>query len=74
MNGILSDLEVKWIDGKRWLLLRPFEFHVGGYPSDDVVRVPAGFVTDFASLPRLTRVIWSPSDRIAGKPAVIHDY
>lgn len=60
-------------DGRRWRLLRSFTYHVGSKYSGDVVTVPVGFVTDFASIPW---VIWSwlPSWGKYGKAAVIHDY
>jgi hypothetical protein len=54
-------------------LLAPFEFHVGDYPSDEVIRVPAGFVTDLASVPRVLWSILPPHGRYA-KAAIVHDY
>lgn len=55
------------------VVLEDFEFHVGTYPSSEVIRVPAGYVTDFASIPAIARPLFSPYDRSA-KAAVVHDY
>lgn len=50
-----------------------FEYHVGCYPSDEVIKVPVGFITDCASVPRIFWTVISPVDRHA-KAAVVHDY
>ena len=50
-----------------------FDYHVGTYPSNEIIHVPAGFVTNFASVPRIFWPIISPIDD-HGKAAVIHDY
>ncbi len=39
-------------DGKNWKLYRSFSYHVGSKYSKTVIKVPAGFVTDFASIPQ----------------------
>lgn len=39
----------------------------------EVVTVPAGFVTDFASVPRLPLVYWLMGN-VARRPAVVHDF
>jgi hypothetical protein len=51
----------------------PFEYHVGKYPSNEIIKVPVGFVTDFASIPRAFWSILPPIDNYA-KAAVIHDW
>lgn len=56
-----------------WIVREPFEYHVGSYPSLEVIKVPVGFITDFATIPRIFWPIISPID-IHGKAAVIHDY
>ena len=60
-------------DGQTWTLQDPFEYHVGGLGSDWRISVPAGFVTDFASIPR---AFWNilPPWGTYGKPAVVHDF
>jgi hypothetical protein len=56
-----------------WKVYEPFEYHVGEYPSDEIVSVPVGFVTNFASVPRIFWTLISPVDK-HGKAAVVHDY
>ena len=54
-----------------WRLLMPLHFWHA--PVSEQITAPAGFVTDFASIPRLPLVWWIMSDY--GHPAaVIHDY
>lgn len=57
----------------RWRVKEAFEYHVGTYPSNEIINVPIGFVTDFASVPRIFWSIISPVDE-HGKAAVVHDY
>jgi hypothetical protein len=64
---------VEYIDGKRWRLRETFSWFEADLTDDGVtVHVPAGFITDFASIPR---VLWSwlPPSYYA-KPAILHDY
>jgi len=60
-------------DGRKWRLVRPFSYHIGSKYSRDIIWVPAGFVTDFASVPW---VLWTflPYWGKYGKAAVLHDY
>jgi len=60
-------------DGRKWKLIRPFNYGVGSKGSIDRITVPAGFVTDFASSPPPVWFIIPPWGRY-GKAAVIHDY
>ena len=57
-------------DGRSWWLRTPFEYDEG--PGDSI-EVPVGFVTDFASVPR---ILWSilPQWGRYGNAAVVHDY
>lgn len=57
----------------KWELIEPFEYHIGTYPSKDVIVVPAHFVTDLASIPALFWSILPPHGEYA-KAAIIHDY
>lgn len=60
-------------DGRRWRLVFQFRYHIGKRWSENVIIVPVGFVTDFASIPWL---FWAflPSWGKYGKAAVIHDF
>ena len=74
MARVLADLEVR-LDGNgtSWSLLEPLEYHVGTPGSDEVIEAPAGFRTDFASVPWFGRWLVSTWKRTA-RAAVIHDY
>ena len=60
-------------DGRRWKLWKEFSYHIGTEYSKDFIHVPAGFVTDFTSVPWF---LWQflPSWGKYGKAAVVHDY
>jgi hypothetical protein len=73
MSSFTTPADLRLIGNKKWELLTDFSYHVGGYPSVDVITVPAGFVTDLASVPRALWSIFPPHGRYA-KAAIIHDY
>ena len=60
-------------DGKTWVILSDFGYEVGEVGSGNVINVPIGFHTDFASIPRLLWVIL-PRWGKYGNGAVIHDW
>ena len=60
-------------DGRRWRLVFSFQYHVGSRYSKDIISVPVGFVTDFASVPFFAWSIIPPWGKW-GKATVIHDY
>ena len=51
-----------------------FCYEVGRIGSDEFICVPAGFITDLASVPRLLWPIVSPTGSRTSRAAVIHDY
>jgi hypothetical protein len=71
MNGFLGDLLVKYIDGKHWEVAQGFTYRVGDPNSEMFVKIPSGFVTDFASFP-LGVVFKSPGGKW-DKAALVHD-
>jgi len=73
MSSFTLPADLRMLDNYRWQLLSTFEYHVGAFPSPDVIRVPAGTVTDLASVPRLLWALFPPHGRWA-KAAIIHDY
>lgn len=73
MTRFTDPADLRMLGDGEWELLSPFSYHVGQYPSDDVITVPAGFVTDLASIPRLFWSVLPPHGRYA-KAAIIHDY
>lgn len=73
MSQFTKPLIVKLVGKNLWEVVEPFEYHVGCYPSDEVIKVPSGKLTDFASVPRIFWSILSPIDKHA-KAAVVHDF
>ena len=60
-------------DGRTWVTRREFGYDVGAEGSGNIVEVPVGFMTDFASVPR-PLWIFLPKWGTYGNAAVIHDY
>jgi hypothetical protein len=66
-------------DGVNWYLLEPFLYNCDGVPSDNsfiqpkTIMVPAGFVTDFASVPRSLWSLYPPWGSY-GLAAILHDF
>ncbi|HFG9433729.1 TPA: DUF1353 domain-containing protein [Salmonella enterica subsp. enterica serovar Cotham] len=56
----------------KWRVYEPFEFYLSD-DNSDVIEVPAGFVTDLASIPRIFWTLLPPDGKYA-KSAIIHDY
>lgn len=73
MSTFTTPADLRMLGDFKWELLAPFEYHVGDLPSIDVIQVPAGFVTDLASVPRMFWVILPPHGQYA-KAAILHDY
>lgn len=73
MSHFTTPADLRLLDRYLWELLAPFEYHIGQYPSAQVIRVPVGTVTDLASVPRILWVIFPPHGRYA-KAAIVHDY
>ncbi len=65
----MSVLDLKFIDGCNWKLIKPYFYNGERWRG----RVPKGFITDFASVPR---PLWNvlPPTGPYGPAAVIHDY
>ncbi len=60
-------------DGKTWYLCDDFGYEIGAEGSGKVIDVPAGFATDFASIPVLFCALL-PKWQKYGNAAVIHDF
>ena len=73
MSQFTTPCRVEIVGKNLFKLIEPFEYHVGSFPSLEKVQVPYGFITDFASIPKMFRPILSPVDTYA-KAAVIHDF
>lgn len=71
MSKFLTSLEVRELDDARWVLTLPLI-----YQSDlasAAFTVPAGFTTDFASVPRIPLIFEAVGD-IAHTAAALHDW
>lgn len=73
MSRFTTPADLRLLDRYQWQLLAGFDYHVGEYPSEQVIHVPAGTVTDLASVPRLLWFIFPPHGRYA-KAAIVHDW
>lgn len=73
MSTFTTPADLRMLDDYLWEVLAPFEYHVGDYPSKEIIQVPVGTVTDLASTPRLLWAIFPPHGKWA-KAAIIHDY
>lgn len=73
MSLFTTPLIVELIGKNKWSVYKKFTYHVNKYPSKEVITIPKGFETDFASIPRIFWVLISPIDKHA-KAAVVHDY
>ena len=58
-------------DGQQWVVTAPLTYQIGDSPH--TITVPAGFVTDFASIPRVFHALLAPTGR-PGRGAIVHDY
>lgn len=73
MSQFTTPAQLEMLDNFKWKLIAPFEYHVGKYPSDDIIEVPSGFITDLTSVPRFFWSILPPHGEYS-KAAIIHDY
>ncbi|EFT2544452.1 DUF1353 domain-containing protein [Salmonella enterica] len=63
---------LEMLEHYRWRVYEPFEFYLSD-DNSDVIEVPAGFVTDLATIPRIFWTILPPDGKYA-KAAIIHDW
>lgn len=67
-------LRVEYIDGHKWLLLEDFAYFDADFPPNGAfIEMPKGFITDFASVPRILWNLLPPTGKY-GKAAVVHDF
>lgn len=72
MSRFTTPAILEMLDHYLWRVYEPFEFYLSDDDSD-VIEVPAGFVTDLASVPRIFWTLLPPDGKYA-KAAIIHDY
>jgi len=74
MSSFTDELIVEPMpDGRKWKLIKEFDYDIGFEGSGDTIHVPAGFVTDFASVPFIFWSLLPPWGKY-GKAAIIHDF
>lgn len=74
MSSFTNSAFLEVLDDFRFRLIKPFEYYVGNPDAPDAVyTVPAGFETDFASVPRWMWSFLPPTGRYT-KAAILHDY
>lgn len=73
MAKFSKELVVKKVGNMLWEVYTEFDYQVGGEKSKDFIRIPKGFTTDFASVPRLFWQILPPDGQYTGA-ALVHDY
>lgn len=73
MKNFLTPLIIKDNGDYTFTLVEGFRYQTGGEFGRISIHVPKGYITDFASIPR---IFWSilPPHGPWGKAAVIHDY
>lgn len=77
MSSLDQELDVEVLSRERsdeglFRLLRDFTFDLTEFGFEGIITVPAGYVTDFATIPRIFRWYFSMSGKVA-KPALLHD-
>lgn len=72
-SSFTRPLTVTKLRNGKWRVENSFDYHVGKVDSREVITVPKGFTTDFASVPR---IFWTliPPDGKYSQAAVLHDY
>ncbi|ELY9760991.1 DUF1353 domain-containing protein [Salmonella enterica] len=72
MSKFTTPAILEMLEHYRWRVYEPFEFYLSD-DNSDVIEVPAGFVTDLATIPRIFWAFMPPDGKYA-KAAIIHDY
>ena len=73
MKRITHQPLVRYIGGDEWRLEEEFFYRVGSDESDDVIIVPIGTITDFASIPPPFSAIYPKAGPYL-PAAILHDY
>ncbi|OZU14097.1 phage tail protein [Salmonella enterica subsp. enterica serovar Altendorf] len=72
MSQFTTPAILEMLSHYNWRVHEPFEFYLSD-DNSDVISVPAGFVTDLATVPRIFWTLLPPDGKYA-KAAIIHDY
>lgn len=69
MARFLNKIIVKKIDSRLWMIYEDLEY----ITSKELITIPKGFMTDFASVPRIFWTIFPPDGAYTGA-AIVHDF
>lgn len=72
MSSFTTSLKGEILDNGNLLIIEEFGYY-REKNNDEIIKVPQGFESDFASVPSIMRALVSPIGRHS-KPAVLHDY
>ncbi|EJD8884043.1 DUF1353 domain-containing protein [Salmonella enterica] len=72
MSQFTTPAILEMLDHYLWRIHEPFEFYLSD-DNSDIISVPAGFITDLASVPRIFWTLLPPDGKYA-KAAIIHDW
>lgn len=73
MSSFTDILIVEKTNKGFWKTHREFGYYVGEEGSSDLITVPEGFLTDFASVPRPFWILFPPDGQYT-QAAVLHDF
>lgn len=73
MSNFTEPLILINIDGNLWKTEREFSYHIGSEDSVDIIKVPAGFSTDLASVPWPASMLIPKSGKF-NQSACLHDF
>jgi len=75
--AFLNQLQVRLADSTwsetTWELVAPLKYRTMIFDEPEIIEVPSGFETDFASIPRLP-LFWWLAKGVMIRPSVIHDW
>ena len=74
MSSFTKPLVVKSLGKGYYELLEEFEYYTDIRGIREIITVPVGFITDFASIPKQLRWLFKPNDKQYAKSSVIHDF
>ena len=73
MSTFTTPLICVVLDNMTYQVYQEFDYYIGYQGSSNNISVPAGFITDFASIPRILWSVLPPNGKYT-KAAVLHDY
>lgn len=71
MGKFLNELVVSPVDDRHWKLDKPLHFF--SEKAKKIIAIPRGYITDFASVPRIP-LLYLAIGGTCNEPAVVHDY